>query len=443
MQRTLMVAGTVLALASPCAVAGPDSAELASIRQQIEQIKRDYEKRIQALEERLKRAEAAARQAQASAQAATEAVAAAPPPPSPPAASATALNPAIGVILDGTYRRLSRDPQKFAIPGFALGEGVGPGDRGFGLGESELNFNANVDNLFFGNFTAAVAPEGGIDVEEAYFQTLALPYGLIAKAGRFFSRIGYLNEVHAHAWDFVDQPLPYQAMLANQFGDDGVQLRWVAPTDLFMELGGELFRGDSFPAGGTNSNGVGASSVFFHVGGDIGESHSWRAGLSYLQAKARDRETGGRPDVFTGDSHLTIADLIWKWAPGGNPFSTNFKFQAEYLHREEQGLFDDLPYSGKQDGWYVQGVYQFMPRWRVGYRYDQVRADDVGPDLAGSVLDNLGRTPRRNTLMVDFSNSEFSRLRLQYTRDETQPGVDNQWFLQYIMSLGAHGAHQF
>jgi hypothetical protein len=46
--------------------------------------------------------------------------------------------------------------------------------------------------------------------------------------------------------------------------------------------------------------------------------------------------------------------------------------------------------------------------------------------------------------MVDFSASEFSRLRLQYARDQARANfTDNQWQLQYQMSLGAHGAHGF
>jgi len=45
--------------------------------------------------------------------------------------------------------------------------------------------------------------------------------------------------------------------------------------------------------------------------------------------------------------------------------------------------------------------------------------------------------------MIDYSHSEYSRLRLQFTRDYTLPEADNQVFLQYVMSLGAHGAHKF
>jgi hypothetical protein len=46
--------------------------------------------------------------------------------------------------------------------------------------------------------------------------------------------------------------------------------------------------------------------------------------------------------------------------------------------------------------------------------------------------------------MVDYSLSEFSRLRLQLAADRSNPAVtDRQIYLQYIMSLGAHGAHSF
>jgi hypothetical protein len=54
-----------------------------------------------------------------------------------------------------------------------------------------------------------------------------------------------------------------------------------------------------------------------------------------------------------------------------------------------------------------------------------------------------GHDPRRYSAMVDYSPSEFSRLRLQYNRDESQPTADDQIYVQYIMSIGAHGAHKF
>jgi hypothetical protein len=52
---------------------------------------------------------------------------------------ATAFNPAMSVILTGTYSNLSQDPATYHIAGFVPGgEEPGPGDRGFTLGESEI-----------------------------------------------------------------------------------------------------------------------------------------------------------------------------------------------------------------------------------------------------------------------------------------------------------------
>ena len=362
------------------------------------------------------------------------------------------FNPAISLILDGKLSAFSQDPATYALPGFALGGETGPGDEGLRLGESELVMSANIDDKFYGQFTAALTPENQTEIEEAFFETFALGGGFTVRGGRFLSAIGYLNPVHAHAWDFADQPLVYRAMLGNQYKDDGVQARWVAPTDVFLELGAEIFRGDNFPAGGAANSGKGTHTVFIHIGGDVGASHAWRLGLSQLDADARNRATGDAttPDLFTGSSTLNGVDFIWKWAPNGNPKQTNFKFQTEYFTRDEDGTLDPassgtpLSYNGKQKGWYTQAVYQFMPRWRVGLRYDQLKANAVDAALAGTVLDKQGHDPKRTSVMTDFSNSEFSRLWFQVNKDESRVNQkDTQWYLQYIMSLGAHGAHAF
>jgi hypothetical protein len=97
-----------------------------------------------------------------------------------------------------------------------------------------------------------------------------------------------------------------------------------------------------------------------------------------------------------------------------------------------------------QSGWYLQAVYQFMPSWRVGVRTERLNAGspDYGINAASFAAD--GYRPSKNTLMLDFNASEFSRVRLQFARDRSREGVtDNQLFLQYQMSLGAHGAHSY
>jgi hypothetical protein len=268
--------------------------------------------------------------------------------------------------------------------------------------------------------------------------------------GRFFSDIGYLNTRHFHAWDFADQPLVYQVFLGQQYLDDGLQLRWLAPTDFYLELGGEILRGDRYPAGGAAHSGLGARTLSARTGGDIGFSSSWLLGVSWLSADADDRASGGEDDplLFTGDSDLLIADFVWKWSPNGNWRQRNFTFQAEYLWRNEQGEYavsDGTvgPWDVDQSGWYAQAVYQPFPRWRFGARYDRLSGDDPGDLWLDTALYPLGGDPSRYSLMVDWSNSEFSRLRFQYNYDSAGVQDDNQLGLQYIFSIGAHGAHSF
>lgn len=357
--------------------------------------------------------------------------------------SSNEFNPAISLILTGTYSQFSNDPDSYYIPGFALAEETDPGKEGFSLGESELNISANVDDLFYGHITIALTPEQEVEIEEAYFETLGLGAGFTFKGGRFFSGIGYLNQQHAHSRDFVDQPLVYRAMLGNQLSDDGLQIRWLAPTDTYLEFGIEGLRGEGFPAANAANQGRGTVTAFAHVGDDLGQSHSWQAGLSLVDAEADNRETGVPAEVFTGDSQIVIADFVWKWAPQGNPKQKNLKLQAEYFSRDEKGLYQGNNYAAEQSGYYLQAVYQFMPKWRAGLRYDALNADDPGPAFAGTALDTMGHDPKRWSIMFDWSRSEFSRLRLQYNRDDSSPDQDQQIYLQYVMSLGAHGAHRF
>ncbi len=196
--------------------------EVAALRAELHSLKSDYDARVAALESRINnwsRRRQLRRRPSLSL-------------PCAVSSSASAFNPAISLVLAGSYADTSRDPEDWAIAGFMPNGGeIGPGERSFSLGESELTIAASVDPYFSAQLTAAITGDDEIEVEEAFFRTSSLPAGLTAKGGRFFSGFGYLNEVHAHAWDFVDQPLVYQAFFGNQRSQDGLQLKWVAPTD--------------------------------------------------------------------------------------------------------------------------------------------------------------------------------------------------------------------
>jgi len=221
----------LLALALMPVVAGAAD-DVGALRAELQALKTEYGARVDALETRIQQLEAAP------AVPAPEPVPAPETPAPKSAGGASAFNPAISLILGGSFTGTSRDPADWHIAGFPpAGDEIGPGERSFNLGESELTFSASIDPYFSGVLTAAITGENEIEVEEAYFRTTALHNGLTIKGGRFFSGFGYLNEVHAHAWDFVDQPLAYQAMFGGQYKQNGVQVKWLAPTDTFIEFG--------------------------------------------------------------------------------------------------------------------------------------------------------------------------------------------------------------
>ncbi|MEW5771549.1 MAG: TonB-dependent receptor [Pseudomonadota bacterium] len=450
--RKPLAAPLAIALAAACAPAAADG-EIDAIRAEIAAMKQHYETRIAALEARLQEAETRTAVPEPAAQA--------------PATGGGRMNPDIGLILQGRYAQRDDLAERF-IGGFApVGGHAEGGGRGFSLDHSELLLSASVDPDWRGHAILAMA-DGAVEVEEAWFQSLGLGNGLTLKGGRFYSGLGYLNEQHPHAWDFADAPLMYQALFGERFSNDGLQLKWLAPTETYLEFGLEAGRG-GVVAGEFDGNGVGAWTAFAKLGGDVGTDNSWRAGLAYLDARPRDRASHWEDangveaeTLFGGSSRAWVADFVWKWAPDGNARERNFKFQAEYFRRAETGTLScadntaALPVAGacagvsdayrtRQDGWYAQGVYQFMPRWRAGLRVDRL---DSGTQALGGgftgVLAPVDYAPERYSLMLDYSPSEFSRFRVQYARDESMPGIDeDQWTLQYVMSLGAHGAHAF
>ena len=462
-------------VAAPAGAQSKTDPTAADLAEQIQALKREYEMRIGALEAQLSAMESRAqdedRERESTARAAEP-------------ASDNAFNPAIGVVLNGLFSQYSAD--EFEIPGFPIGHESERAADGLSLGHSEIAMSASIDDKFLGGLTLGLGVHPGepteVELEEAYIQTLpgtGLPEGMRIKAGRSLWTFGYLNEQHAHGDDFADRPLPYRAFLDSAYNDDGVEVSFVLPTDAYSEFGTGLFRGDDFPFGGS-SDGLGAWSAFARVGGDFGRDSAWRLGGYVLDGKVRNRGGGhGHDDdeheeehheeaaendddddhhdehghaelfsegTFRGDARLYAIDFRSTWAPTGNARDREVTLQGEYFWRKERGTYELAPEEDEEHGleeyfdtttpgWYLQGIYKFRPGWRVGARYSRL----IAPDEM-----ELERDPTALAVMLDWSNSEFSRLRLQFNRESfAEDEHDNQLMLQYIMSLGAHPAHTF
>lgn len=366
--------------------------------------------------------------------------------------SNNAFNPAISAVLNGHYGSFSGNNP--AIAGFGTGEEGGRTGEGLALDEAELRLTSNVDDKFTAAVTAALAMEDGeteIELEEAYIKTLGLPYGLSVTAGRFLAPVGYLNDHHQHSDDFVDRPLPNRVFLNNSYKDNGVLASVVLPTEYYSEIGSAVLAGNDFPGGGSDGSDPGAWLAYGRLGGDIGANQSWLASLSMLHSSPGERSANEDNILFAGDSALYAASLRYTYAPTGNPKEKELVLQGEYMLRDESGIYEDVAagtggvnYDDHQSGWYAQGVYKFAPSWRIGARYSRLNPGDVPAGLAGSELDSSGHDPWNAALMTDWTNSEYSRIRLQAGYEEASAGeTDHQVLLQYIMSIGAHPAHSF
>ena len=493
-----MIALLAAAPADAQSAGQPTAAELA---RQIQEIKRDYESRIQALEDQLSNLKKKSQAEEKKTAAAT---------PARKATADNAFNPAIGIVFDGKYSSFSADEWS-GIPGFAVGHEAERAPEGLSLGHSEVTASGNIDDKFRGALTLGLGAHPGeateVELEEAYVQTLpgaGLLEGMRVKAGRALWTFGYLNEQHAHGDDFADRPLPYRAFLDNAFNDDGVEVSVVLPTEVYAELGGGLFRGDDTPLFGGSDNGLRARSLYARVGWDMGRDAAVRVGGYLLDGKSRNRGGGGHghghedehahegenhaheeehedehehehehedehedehahedehehehgedfasffsDGMFTGNTRLYGIDVRFTVAPTGNARESEVILQGEYFWRKEDGTYVMEPEEEGEEhhplktdsiahGWYIQGVYKPAPRWRIGARYARLSP----PDDA-----EIAHNPYAFAAMVDWTNSEFGRVRLQYNHEALDGHEeDNQIMLQYVMSLGAHAAHSF
>jgi len=355
-----------------------------------------------------------------------------------PDTRANELNPDISVTLDGYYKQEDT--------------ALSHREKGFGLGHTELTLSSPIDDLFSGRLTTVFEEHDGeneVLVEEAYLQTNGLPASLSIRGGRFLSQVGYLNERHMHEDDFVERPAVYRALLGSHYYDTGLRVNALLPTPFFWQVGAEAFAGDQLTEGDED---IGVYTVNTRIGGDISVSQSWQLGLSYLNnqhaetADTGDGDHDGTEDEhdhdhshaasYTGE-HLYIADAVWKWAPRGNAREQLLTLSGEYLYAEDLNQYASS--DDTHEGWYLSGVFRFTPQWAAGLRYGEVDLREAhGDHFHDQSLDET-------EVMVSWSRSHFSTVRLQYTHQSGDgfDNADNTVMLQYVVSLGAHGAHGF
>ena len=359
--------------------------------------------------------------------------------------------------------------------------GHDPNQRGFTVQGVELNLQGAIDPYFRGNANIAFLLDAGgettVELEEAWLETVSLPWNLQVRAGQMLTDLGRINAQHPHSWAFVDVPLVNGRLLGpDGLRNPGARLSWLAPTPFYSELffavqdsqggtaysfrddhGGAPFLGRINGTGNVKSFSDLLLTTRYAVSFDLTDNQTLLAGASAA--------FGPNSSGANTDTQIYGVDTYWKWksanAHGGFPFVS---WQTEAMVRQyEAGAIPPLLFPPPSDyppasidfpaipaemltdwGFYSQVLWGIKPGWVAG-----LRGDYVTPTKPGEYEAIYGPDPKRAKRWRIAPNltwypSEFSKLRLQYNYDDRAGiGVDHSIWLQFEFLLGAHAAHKF
>lgn len=483
------LAGCVLAGAPAPSARSQEPAQLEELRSELERVRDEYERRLAELEGALERVQA--RQA---------AVEAAPPAPAPPAPAPSggrdrSFNPDISLIGDfliaatdepGVERDVDLGLSEIEI-GFqgvidpyvrfdvfaAFHEHSDEAPLGLPLAFAE---HGHEDDEHADEDEAHSEDEHGsgleVELEEAVLTTLALPGGLQVRAGRFRQPMGRQNLVHLPEDPWADQPTVNRAFFGDdQLIDDGLQLSWLLPTPFYWELAGTITRGPSESPTFTRSE----DDDFLHVlhsrwFADFSDTTSAQIGASWATGPADEHgressEVAGidftlkwTPSAYRG---LTWqSEVFWRDRPipwgghGDDDHDDDHDDEHEYSllvalgdddhdedhdddHDDEHG--EDEVFATLSDwGFYTWLDARLSKRWQLGLRVDHVDYDD---EFFEDEVDDRWDA----SLVATFRPTEYQALRVQAKQTWDDLAEDEYFtvYLNWVWSLGAHGAHPY
>ena len=335
------------------------------------------------------------------------------------AAASKALNPDISVIGDFIGAVGGNSPPALAtLQPFPSLE----------MHESEIGFQAIIDPYARGDFFISFGEEG-VNLEEGYITFTALPAGFVAKVGKMRSAFGKVNTLHNHVLPWIDRPLVTTNLVGGEDGidDAGVSVERIlpAPKGFFLDVTGQLFRGDSGDVFQQQQRSDVSTVEHLRAYRDITESTNLDLGLSY--ARGHNSGTLAAPGDFV--TQLYGADATLRWKPLRRSIYHSLVGRGELIWSQRQ----QFPVEQRAFGYYVSGDYQLGRRWFAGGRYDHSDRSQFA---------NLADKGGAATLT--YWPSEFSQIRGEYRHTRYAEGkTSNELLMQLIFSLGAHGAHPF
>ncbi len=323
------------------------------------------------------------------------------------------------------------------------------------VGETEVMFDSYLNPYARGTAVMSFA-DGGVDVEEAYFNVLrGLPGGLAIKGGKYRVGFGKLNAQHPHAYPFAERFHVLAAYLPGDeaFNETGVQVseQLALPHDVALTASADWLQGDSFrvprePSGATNDPletggddraleprpaGLGRLSAFI----PIGDRSGLELGTSYTQG-TNDVAAATRTAVFGGDAKL-------KYWTGANAYVL---VQAEYLglDREEAGWDSTTAAYTKThfrpNGGYAYVDWNFSPRYDAGLSFESFQDPAAGNATATAFGAFAGLALMEETTSFRIGWERFTPAA---PAGAPSPDAIDTVTFRVLWSMGPHKAHQF
>ncbi|MBT5469515.1 MAG: hypothetical protein HOK41_02830 [Nitrospina sp.] len=291
---------------------------------------------------------------------------------------------------------------------------------GVKIQELEIRMAAYVDTFLRADITLAFEGTSNFEVEEAIAEAL-LSKNLSFRAGKFLTPFGKHNQLHTHAYPFIDLPVVSEEILGEEgLNEIGVGASYFLPTNWFSEITFQVLEG----ANTNQFNGPAGSDFAYLIRQnnlwDLNEETTMELGASYVTGK----NSLSPPSSFDNKTQLLGADLTFKWKPTGREAYKTWIWQTEFI-----GSFREQT----QEGWYTSLQHQFAKTWWVQGRY------------SGYTIPNGINKEDKNqwSALLAWVPSEFSAVRLQYNHLNQATADENQVLLQLNFTLGSHPAHKY
>ena len=326
----------------------------------------------------------------------------------------SALNPAIGMVLDANVSHRSKT------------------GGNFNFRSAEVGLSASVDP-FARMYGFINGSSDGVEVDEAAAVTTSLPWNLTAKGGRFLADFGRFPKVHEHELPFVNEPLSVERMIGGETQADGAEVNYLFPTPFFLratlggynKIGEENDRADNAKSRSwSRFTYLARLNTYF----DLSDNHSIELGTSMAYTPSL-RLAG---DIDGGNRMLNGIDVTYRFQPLDSAVYQGLTVGSEFFRNSERFEVNALAKRRQAYGGYSYAELKLNKNWSTGFLFD------YAPSISSPGKKTIGYSP-----ILTWNLSEFNRLRLQFTHADDGVREDkadggNQVFLQWTTVIGAH-----